>query len=255
MSTISCSKAFSIVIEEAVTGPIPDAWWKMDEASGSRVDQVAALALGETVDPVASMVGKVGTAASFFSYPPPGPPGPTNPTLALGATPALDYIDGTDITVCGWFRIVAGDVANSELFLFLQSWANGPSTFQMVLTYNENLYGANQLALGVSNNFSPPGLELALASFTPTPGTWIFWTITYDASTGVISLYLNNALEAAVATILFPGASHTATTMSLAAGIASATVGMDEVAIFLKTVTAAERAFLYNSGAGRTYPY
>lgn len=259
MSTIACAKSFSIEIEPAI---IPSAWWKLEEASGNRIDQVGSYVLADTNGNVTSNAGKVGQASLHTSS-----PVPVQSILATSAYIAALNLKPAGVSFAGWFRFTSGTIADCALFAPLIQWSASGKTVTLSIQYNLSVFGAGlQLVLG--DNFVPPGVAVATVPYTPSLGTWQFVLGTYDPVTGSLSLLLNNTISGAAVSALNTGnaifaawiggagADFSAFSFSLDSdAISAATAQFDEMCVFNSVLSASDKAFLWNGGVGKTYPF
>lgn len=211
------------------------AFWKLEEASGTRFDSVGSNDLTDN-NTVAQVAGKIGNAAHFVAA--------DSESLSINDNPALSMGD-IDFTIAGWFnRELEGalsplvwkfDLGSAEYVVFLQAGA----------------------AFGFS--VSPDGSEGALATIeTPgaSPDTWHFFVVWHDATLDTINLQMDNGSVESTAHSagVFDGSSR----LFLGGAFDGAfglTGNLDAIGIWKRVLTAAERAHLWNSGAGRQYPF
>lgn len=224
-------------ISSLLTGLV--AYWKLDEASGTRADSVGANTLTDN-NTVTQAVGKVGSAAQFTA-------------ASLESLSIVDNADVSagdiDFTIAGWVfldsvgatRAIAvkgslGAIASDEYGVFV-TVGNSASFFvedQAGTHFGQATTGA---ALTVS--------------------TWAFVVAWHDSVANTVNCQLNNGTVASSAYTF--GVKNGTNAFALGAttsGGASYMNGrIDEVGFWKRVLTVAERTSLYNAGSGVTYPF
>ncbi len=214
------------------------AYWKLDEASGTRYDSHGSNNLTD-YNTVASATGLLGSAISY---------GASNTDKYIGCADndALSMGD-IDFTIAGWFKRTdvngQGQVANKW------DW-NIPSREYLVDVHPSTycrfyIATTGQTQVGVTD------------SFYPDIDDWTFLVGWHDATANTINLQVN------ARTVV--SSSHSG---GVNAGSAAFTIGpysvlsnyatgcdIDEVGIWKRVLTGGEIAQLYNSGDGITYPF
>ncbi len=220
------------------------AWWTMDEASGNRADSSGngyTLTDNNTVG--ASSGEKVRQCADFEAS--------NSEYLSRGAAEAV--FTPTNLTVAMWFN------AESDFDGYIATVSNGGSSaancWQLVRNTaagHPSPYAGFRLAVSDGSTTTNCDEEDGNGQNT---GQWYCIMFTVDTDNDLISLYINNVLENTAA---FTGTINSATgplrlgRRDTAAAYADGK--MDEVAIWSRVLTAAERALYYNHGGGRGYP-
>jgi hypothetical protein len=217
-----------------------------------RADCVAYYKLSNTIDStgrgntltnnnsVPFVAGKVGNAASFD--------GTSTQCLSVGSNPDVKINIANDIYRCCWIKLKAKDVYQ---YLVVKE---DTSTFfyEFMISYDNN-----------EDRFVATITEFVIASTfgSPTVGQWVFVETYYDASLNKIAIAINNGNFDV--TDLIGGLSVNNDALALGdfpAGEAPANADIDEFGLFAPAdvstwLTVDKRAYLYNSGAGRTlYP-
>jgi hypothetical protein len=217
------------------------AYWNLDEASGTtRVGSVG-FNLSD-VNTVGSTTGKVGNAADFE----------TSQDAHLGATDAaasvVDFSGNQDFTIAFWAR-----------------FESQPGTMFIINKYRSDVaqrsYRIDYLASADDFLFTVSGNGMAFTDIATTANvglaTWYFVVAWHDASADTINISINDgtANSTAHTTGVFNsnanfviGARHDNTTTQTFDGL------VDELGIWNRVLTPAERTQLYNSGNGVTYP-
>lgn len=198
-------------------------WWKLDEETGVRVDAHGSNDLSET-NTVGFAAGKQGNAADFEL---------DNNEYVSGAFPSATH---------------AGD------------FAFGVWVLPESLTGNRNLWRlasrqVEVITLGAKVRFQVQNgggsVTLALAA-----GSWSFLVMMYTASTKQTFIQRNNGTSAT--STAATGVTASATTLFLSSPSGALGLGpydglQDEAFWFSSVLTADERTFLWNDGAGVTY--
>lgn len=219
------------------------AWWKLDEASGTRADShTNGLDLTDN-NTVGSATGVVSDAADFVSA--------NSEYLSVADNAALDFT--TAFAVSFWAKNTSASFANYQTY-----FAKG--------TFSGNPYGLYQAA-GPSTLrllLNPPSGSIGLADVAGWSGTdWVHVVINYDGS---------GSTNADKVQVYFDGVSRTlggitqnipselkTDSSDLRIGHYASLSGsylngkMDELAMWSRTLTTDEIADLYNGGSGITY--
>jgi hypothetical protein len=202
--------------------PPAAAYWSLDEPSGQRRDSVSTNHFTPAGANILSTAGPVALAATNSA-------GPGQNLVTTGGN-ALSWAG--PFTVGGWMSVNSA----SEADLLRK-----PGEFRLYYT------GAaiNRFRFGLGNDTN------YVQDPTPgyTPGTWQFVIAWYDGETAY--LQRNNG---AVYTLAMPAPAATANPLSAITLYGpSGGVAADEAFVVQRVLTAAERAFLYNGGAGRSF--
>lgn len=258
LPALACTKDFQIVIAPApVPAPTPSKWWKLEESlTFNRVDQVDGSLFDFFAETAPGFIsntgGRVGNGLLFNVVDPTG-----NATVAM-ATNSTPGVFNKDIgwTMTFWVRWSAIEANN---WLRFPSMYTGPSGwFQGMILYN----GVLSAGIGADLQYSLPTDAVVSQAFNPVLGDWYFFRLVYNGATGKMGVSINDGPLNYSATTYFFAAAITVTSIMFACnpyfgGFAAAdVVTIDEFGIFWnKILTDDETAYLYNSGAGRTYPY
>jgi hypothetical protein len=253
--SIACQKALAITVNPAA--PVVDAYWTFDEAAGNAVDKVHGIILTPANAP-GTGGQTLGRAPALFSnglnfFFDAG--GSATPQIFNGAFAGDNEVNlrnqGNGFSWTGWFKYisttgVAGGVSSSIGFtdVFIQD--KGEIDFNARANAP---FWAYTDALGVNNSVFFPNL---------TAGVWVFFHFFYDATIKRVGFSLNNAAPALSPdlNLSFPS-SLFGTYFMFGNGLlgASTNIEFDEFAFKLsRPFTAAEVTYLYNGGAGRTWP-
>ena len=215
-------------------------YWKLDEASGNALDAHGSSPLTDT-NSVGSATGKIGNARDFedgsLQY------------FEAADSAALSTGD-IDFTFSGWCNLEsvnAGNLLNS----LLTKWnTSGNQREYLIRTNGPN---NNRFEFFVSANGS--SAVSVTAPITITTGVWYFFVAWHNSVANTINLQVNNGT---VGTTSHSGGVFDSTAVFRLGAEGSGTVStwdglIDEVGFWKRTLTAAERARLYNSGSGLPY--
>lgn len=201
------------------------AYWKLDEASGSRADSYGSETLtdngthGRVTGP-----GNLSYAASFTD----------NNTFQKNSDAAL--VNTGNFTIAGWFKTTSLGAGQYPSLM-----GKSPAAVEWTLGFN----GDNMsLSLGVS----PDGSNITWAgSSALSNGVWYFLTAWYDG--GHIYISINDAAptSSVYSSGIYSGTAPFYIGWSFS-GIGLAIAG---VAFWKRALTSAERTWLYNGGNGR----
>jgi hypothetical protein len=213
------------------------AWWEMDEASGTRLDAVGTADLIEvgTVTTAQGVRG-VGDVAVAFA----GAGGLRADDQAAISVPS----GGGDHCLFGWAYISA----NSGTQYLAAKWNSSNAAameYAVALVSGANVNGYN----------GGSGYVFAGVS-APAAAAWHFYVLWRDSADGKVRLQIDSGTPAASAGTTNP--SDTGNHLGFGQAGSSTTsrmTGRLQRWGFIKgaILTADERAYLYNSGAGRTY--
>lgn len=211
------------------------AYYSLEEISGTRNDAHSNNHLSDN-NTVTSGTGKVGTAASFTA----------------ANTESLSVADNATLSM-------PGDISISA---WVKATALGLGTVRRIASKDDQ--GAQReysLYLGGSSNptfegiDSSSGFASAIAAAI-SADTWAFLIGTYTNGDKTFRLYVDDGTEAASSPLTNGMADRAAPfVIGAASDLSSQPMDgqIDEVAVWRKVLTPAERTWLYNSGNGRDY--
>lgn len=250
-----CSRKYTIKVD--VCAASLGAYWTMDESSGSRVDQVAGVALKDTGQPApgTGIVGfnavaglysnclhfyNKGATGSFQNLI--GQPGFNEPSSDI---PSLK-VNGCGYSMCGWLKIVSyGNTRGGFGFVIgppYLGWINNGITVQ---------FDSGSQFMAVNNYQNFLGLTF------PALGTWFFFHAFYNHTTHKYGFSVNNgpAVTGFLSGDPLPGY-VTQVSFSQGGYLGSTNEWMiDEFCLGVTDMfTPAQIAYLYNGGSGRTWP-
>lgn len=219
-----------------------DAWWKFDEGSGSSVADATGHGYDLTLNgsPTWDSSGLIGEAVKYSG----------SGQNAQGPTGQLSYVGASALTISAWVRADGVNGYPAKPFVRWDSGSTSPFLLALRTDSTSGFTATIQTAAGAKN--------VTATGAAPTIGQWYHIVVVFDGTSVVI--YRDGTA--------FSGSSFAATTISKtiygsqslimganAATGASTTCSVDEVGIWSRALSAGEVAELYNSGAGKTYPF
>lgn len=208
------------------------AYWELEEASGTRADSVGALDLTDN-NTVTSGTGKVGTCALFTCA--------NSERLSVADAAAIDIDDGWSVQY--WINIASGQVGGAGDYQYVYAKRVGETGVQ---DFIQNDAGTWYLYVGTGTTaFGGTKVNVALSV-----DTWYHVVIYYNGASSKV--YINgssnsvslNGITTNAATLLVGGSTST-----------DAWAGsIDEFGIWNRELTQTDVDNLYNSGSGLAYP-
>lgn len=218
------------------------AYWPLDEASGSAIDAHGSNDLTETSGTIASATGKVGNCRDFEA----------DDTECFTIADNADLSMGDiDFTLQAWVNLESKS-NNSTL---IGKWNFSSSLREYTLFY---IAGSDRFEFRVTSDGATSVIVTANTFGSPSTGTWYLIHAWHDATGNLIGISVNAGT--ADTTSHSGGVLNGASDFNLGA-LESPSDGnaldglLDEVAIWKRVLSGAERTELYNSGSGRDYAY
>lgn len=224
-------------------------FWTLGEGSSNRADSHGSNTLSPTAAPgrLAGAVNSAttGTAGNFVKA--------NNEWLAILNQSALQS-GGTDFTVAAWMNATS-HAASFYSGIITKAVAGAPNTYEYDLYIEPPASGSN-FVFDIYDGVTPgvgTVVGSAVSTESLTVGEWYFVVAWYDYDTSTVSIQVNNGTP-----VTASAGRHLSTTGQFQLGHwrASNTYPIDgtidEVGVWRRTLTAAERSYLYNNGAGRT---
>ena len=216
------------------------AWWRLEEASGNRVDSVAGLALVPqgAVAQVTSAAGRTGQAVKFDAT--------AGTYLSLPHTPQLSAGPNQSFTFAFWYYLDAA-FAGTEGLVCKGNSSAGTTVEYEVFHSVGNLYSRMGNGVGDVQQVAVPA--------PAGTGTWHFVVCWYDTATLTQYLQVNNGTAATGGQAF---GSHTSA-LDLEVGRREVSGALtingriDNFAFWKRVLTTQERIDLWNGGAGVDY--
>lgn len=209
------------------------AFWKLDEASGTRVDAVGTSHLSDN-NTVTQAAGKGGNAAQFVA---------ANSEYLSCASNALVQTGDIDFSLAGW---VYHDTLPG-LQTYVARSQGGAQEYHLRSnsgSLNFQVLSGTTLVGSISH-----GSALSAA-------TWYFWCAYHDSVNNLVGLSINAGVPATAATTGPMATQNIPITLGARGALDNFLNGrLDNVGLWRRVLTAAERTRLYNGGAGLTHPF
>lgn len=239
--SVSCTKDFQITVESTLTLL---SYWKFDEASGLRTDSHGSNNLGLAGAPPPNVDSQVGIISNGTKF---------NLTTQAqldknGPAPSnlWDYPSG--ITMAGWLYIGAAiNLCSTGFFTLPHSNAG--------FVLSPSVAPAGELRLLARETSPFQELEVQIGGFPV--ATWFFVRCWADPSDNKIHIRINEGATSSSASAFTPFDTGTCSLLRFARPcnlFVGADMGHDEWGLWRGVMTDVQGAYLYNSGAGRTYP-
>lgn len=209
------------------------AYWKLDEASGTRVDSIAGNNLTDHNSTLAA-AGKIGNAASFVEA-------------------SSQYLSSADVavlrggagswTIQAWARATTLSAADHNIVV------KGAADYTPYALYTKS--GTNTIDFFVSD-FNYDHFEEVVGPALST-GTWYHLLAWYDSGASTLNVQVNAGTVTSVPITFTPfddGSENAGVEVGGSSGGGYWDGLVDEVAKWNRVLTAFERAALYNGGAG-----
>lgn len=214
-------------------------WWDLDEASGTRNDAHSTnhLTDNNTVTQAAGVSAGTGNAAQFTAA--------NSEYLSIADNAALSTGD-IDFTFAGWVYM---DSLADEDFWGKWSTANEGEYF---MEYAHT--GGAKFRFAVSSNGT--AVTGSVLSTLPSPAstaTWYFVVAWHDSVGNTINIQVNDGTAGSAA--YSAGVRNSTSPFEVGRAVSTRYVNgrVDSLGFWKRTLTAAEKTALYNSGAGKRY--
>jgi RHS repeat-associated protein len=209
-------------------------WWDMEETAGTRYDSYGGNHLTDN-NTVFYTVGLPGNAARFV---------PANLEF-------LSRVDNAALSTGDINFTLAANVylnSTSSLMVIVNKGLQSSNTRDYLLYYNPS---GSKFTFSVGNGTT--GASIA-SQETIVAGRWYTIVAWHDATNNTLNIQVNNGMVSSVS--YASGAMDTTYPLSIGAhsdGYTAFDGRIDEVILYKRVLTAAERCWLYNNGAGRSF--
>lgn len=217
------------------------AYWKLDEVSGVRAD---ALGVSSLVDnnTVGSAAGKISNAAVFVSA----------SAESLSAVDSVTLSTGDiDFSFAGWVQVATKTADRT----FIGKW-DGPGNGREYEVYYYQPSDRFAFAVSPVGNGTGAASVVGSAGGSPSANTWYFLVAWHDSVANTINLQINNGT---VDSVSYSSGVFDSSSAFVLGALSNGSVfldgRMDEVGFWKRTLSVAERGWLYNAGAGCTYNF
>lgn len=213
------------------------AYWNLDEASGQRNDShTSGLHLTDNNTVTSATGPDGGTAASFAAA--------SSEYLSRASSSAFDLATG-NFCAAGWLYLTTKSTVELDALSIVIGRDNTTATRDWRLGYS-NFGGSNAFGFSVSNGSSVAAVQTAGAS----TGQWYFVVGWRDGAS--IYLQVDGGSVASQALAITPA--NSSNPLQIGRVLPFYSNGRHAfVGLWSRILTAAERTWLYNSGAGRNY--
>lgn len=214
------------------------AYWKLDEASGTRSDSKGSNHLTDT-NTVTAAAGVISNAAEFVA--------PTKEYLQIADNAALSVGD-QDFTFCAWVKLTTKTDYRTILG---KSKYSAAAPYEYWMDYD---FGVNRFRFFASDGTNY-GFAIANNLGIPSTGTWYFVVGWHDAAANTVNISVNDGTVNSVSYTFGSHDGQSAFRIGGTGAVSNMDGLIDEVGFWKRVLTASERTQLYNAGAGRTYPF
>jgi len=233
-------KGRKYINDSLLTGLV--SYWKLNEASGTRVDSVGSNNLTDN-NTVTRVLGKQSGAANFTSA--------NSEYLSIASNDSLN-VGGTSFTFVYWVNLKDKAASN---YAFVSKYDQ--SLTNQLSYYTDFIQSTDRFRFVISpDGTSASQVAVAANTFgSPTIGVWYFIICEYNVATDIMSISVNN------------GTADTQSVADTFSGTSPFEIGkagnlnrypnayVDEVGFWKRILTTEEKARLYNAGNGITYPF
>lgn len=218
------------------------AYWPLDEVSGTRADISGNGLFLTDNNTVTQAAGKIGSAAAFTAA--------NNEFFTRGDHPLLSMGD-LDFTVALWAYLTD---KTADRVLIGKGDAGAAATLEYMIEY---FNGTDRFRWRVGDGSSNSAIATANTLGSPATETWYFIVAWHDATANTINIQVNNGTvdSAAYSAGSHDNASGLWIGKEPNGGFGKMEGRIDEVAVWRRLLTAAERTALYAAGSGRRYPF
>lgn len=237
---VSGSLGGSAAPSSLLTGLI--AYYKLDEASGTRVDSTGR---GNDLTPTnapGNTAGKIGNAVDLTAA--------SSQYLSIADNADMSTGD-IDFTIAGWFNLKSKS-ANRTLF---SRFNNSGNQREYLIDYDS---GDDRIRFQVSADGAATTTVVGTSAGSPSINTWYLVIAWHDATANTINIQIDNGtIDSASHS---GGALNSTSNFQIGAREISgsenyADARIDEVGFWKKVFTSTERLSLWNGGTGLTYPF
>lgn len=213
------------------------AHWKLDEASGTRVDAHGANDLTDN-NTVVAATGKIGDAADFERD--------NSEWLSLSSN--ADVQTGNiDVTFAAWVKLESKPAGN---MIILQKTTSTRGEYFLAWIQASDRFGLDVFG---SIDFGDPGSVVANNLGAPSTATWYFVVAWHDATANTLNIQVNNGTVDSVSHTagIYVGAGEFQISDDVFDGFWDGLT--DSTSMWKRVLTSDERTSLYNSGNGLDY--
>ncbi len=209
------------------------AFYKLDEASGTRSDSVSTNHLTDN-NTVTQAAGKVGNAAQFTAA--------NSESLSITDNAALSLGADSDFTIACWIYL---DSKATHMHIIAKR--NAAAAIEYMLFYDT---GADRFYFYIT------GTNIAATTIgSPATATWYFVVMWHDKTANTVNIQVNNGTADSAAWAGGTSDGDAAFRIGAYDGGQYFNGRVDAVGFWSRVLTADERATLYNGGSGLEHPF
>jgi hypothetical protein len=244
--SVKCQKSFTLTVNAQVS---LQAYWAFEQASAPWLDSVGAKhLLAKAIDGSPT----VGIVNDGILIPVSGTASVPGVDSGYAASALFDPVNGA--TVAGWVKRNINSPSGVEADVFFE-WIGADAFLSPIFDFQltgRGIFVPTRFRLQLTTVLNTEAETYDLATL----GSWFFFVFWMDPADNLVRFQLNDgAINVFVTPIAIPATSTQSTVVIRGAnGNQSGQFVVDELGIWSKVLSAAERTDLYNGGAGRTYP-
>jgi hypothetical protein len=217
-------------------------WWALDESSGTRNDSHGSNHLTD-VNTVTAGTGKKAGDAVFTAANSEYLTVTDNSSLSMG---------NINLTVCMWVKLASDP---SSYAVMMAKWTGETANREFIIRYVGGSTDRFEFLVSPDGTDTTPATIIDADSFgAMSTDTWYFVCAWHDADNDLIAIQVNDGAidSTAHSTGIFNGMANFF--LGTHAGLLGFWDGqMDEVFLYKRILSDAQRTWLYNSGVGRSY--
>lgn len=229
--------AFKFAVDTGGTLPTSlSAYWKLDEASGTREDFVGSSDLTDN-NTVTQQTGKVNSAAQFTA---------ANSEYLTVASNATLQVGDIDFAVACWVYMDTVPTTDNPTIIQLKQTPSGEA-YRLYYHGQDGVERFEWLVESASGSTTVNANNLG----KPSTGTWYFIVAWHDSVNNIIGIQMNNGTADTAAHTTGARAGNDTFWLGARSGPQTFWNGrIDEVGFWKKVLSSTEKTDLYNSGNG-----
>lgn len=186
---------------------------------------------------------KVGTGAGQYTS-------ASNQYQDIADNAALSLGPDSECTIAGWYLL--DSVGTTTRLLFTKRGSTRIS--YSVAYFGSDFGGPNRFACQFGNGITESASLAATSLGLPVAGTWYYIIAWHDPAANTVNIQVN---DGAVDSVAWAGGTYDSADPVRLSGLGASGIHhngrMDEISLWKRVLTSAERTWLYNAGAGRSY--
>ncbi len=239
---VCCTKQYTLTVKTAAS---LISYWTFEESSGTRIDSKGANNLVEFLAATPATIGIVGNGAETVD---------DSSQLRKSASISLKFNPTNGMTICGWFHLIPFTpgvifVDAMEFRNVLVSGNRFSFTVQNIEGFGLPIDGLYANIIGKLNDVDSHNFQIRVNAIH---SAWVFYAIWFDPSDYKFYFQIDNGVKNSVT--ITDTFSATSDHVDLRTCQGPTGTIFDEVGIWSGVLSDSDRTYLYNAGAGRTYP-